>query len=177
VSSTTTRLTIWDLPTRIFHWAIVVLLPLNFWVLEPGESAHEWAGYTIAALLAFRLLWGVCGSANARFSSFWPTPRRLMHHWAQLKSRHFDPAGGHNPLGAIMILLMLSLLGVVAVSGWMQGLDRFWGEDWVQVLHEYAANTLMIAAAIHIPSVLLMSRYTRLRLVRTMLLGWRPAQH
>lgn len=157
---------------RIFHWSTATLVLLNYWLLE--DDPHEWVGYAVAALLAIRLVWGVVGSHNARFSTFFPTPERLRHHWRQLRTRQFDPHEGHNPLGALMILLMLLLLATIAVSGWMQGLDRFWGEDWVQNLHSYAADTLMIAVSIHVAAVLVMSRYSGLALVRTMISGRRP---
>ncbi|MFT3931378.1 MAG: cytochrome b/b6 domain-containing protein [Spongiibacteraceae bacterium] len=169
------RVTIWDLPVRVFHWSVATLFLLNYWVLEAGETPHEWVGYAIGALLFFRIIWGFIGSPNARFANFWPTPTRLRHHWQQLKTRDFNAAEGHNPLGALMIFFILTLLAITAISGWMQGLDRFWGEDWVEDLHEIAANTLMAAVTIHVAAVIVMSRISGLRLIRTMLFGWRPA--
>lgn len=166
---------IWDLPVRLFHWSVAALFLLNYWLLEAGDLPHEWAGYTIAALVLLRCVWGFIGSHNARFASFFPTPRRLRQHWRELRARYFDPAAGHNPFGALMILLMLTLLLLTAVSGWMQELDAFWGEDWVQLLHGYFADILMGAVAIHVAAVLLMSRFSGLALVRTMITGRRPA--
>lgn len=168
------RIAIWDPLVRLFHWGTAALVLANYWLLEGGESPHRWAGYAIAALLAVRIVWGFVGSRNARFASFAPTPARLRTHWRRLRERRFDAHEGHNPLGALMILLLLTLLAVTAVSGWMQGLDRFWGEDWVQDLHEYAANTLIAAVVVHVVAVVAMSRFTGLRLIRTMLSGRRP---
>lgn len=165
---------VWDPLVRVFHWLTATLIVTNYWLLEAGEDAHEWVGYVVLALLAVRILWGFIGSSNARFVNFWPTPARLTHHWRELRSRQFDPAQGHNPAGAVMILLLMTLIAVTAISGWMQDLDYFWGEDWVEQLHEYAANTLMAAAAIHVCAVVLMSRYSGLGLVRTMVTGKRP---
>lgn len=175
MASRVRELVIWDPWVRIFHWGTASLFLLEYWWLEGGEAPHEYAGYAIGALLTLRLIWGGIGSRNARFSSFWPTPARLGRHLRQLRQRQFDPTEGHNPLGALMILLMLLLLALTAVSGWMQGLDPFWGEDWVARLHEYAANSLMWAVGLHVSAVLLMSRYSGLRLVRTMISGRRPA--
>jgi cytochrome b len=166
---------VWDPLIRGFHWLTATLIVANYWLLEAGEDAHEWVGYVILALLAARITWGFIGPLNARFSGFWPTPARFARHWQEMRSRRFDPAQGHNPAGAMMILLLLTLIAITAVSGWMQGLDRFWGEDWVEQLHEYAANTLMAAAAVHVCAVIVMSRYTGLRLVRTMITGRRAA--
>ena len=160
---------------RLFHWSVAALFLLNYWLFEAGDPPHEWAGYTIAALVLLRCVWGFVGSQHARFASFFPTPKRLRQHWRELRERHFDPTAGHNPLGALMILLMLTLLLLTAVSGWMQELDAFWGEDWVQVLHSYSADVLMAAVAIHVAAVLLMSKISGLALVRTMISGRRPA--
>jgi len=167
------ELVVWDPWVRVFHWGTASLFLLDYWWLEGGETPHEYVGYAIAALLVSRLIWGGVGSRNARFSSFWPTPTRLRRHLQQLRQRRFDPAEGHNPLGALMILLMLLLLALTVVSGWMQGLDRFWGEDWVALLHEYSAHSLMGAVGLHVSAVLVMSRYSGLRLVRTMITGRR----
>jgi len=164
---------VWDPLLRTFHWLNAVLVSANYWWLEPGDTAHEWVGYGVLALLAIRIVWGFAGPPNARFASFWPTPRRLAAHWQDLRERRFDPAQGHNPVGALMILLLLSLLALTAISGWMQGLDRFWGEDWVQQLHKYAATVLMTATAVHVGAVLVMSRYTKLGLIRAMITGRR----
>jgi cytochrome b len=166
-------ITIWDPVVRIFHWTTAALFIANYWLLEAGEAAHRWAGYAVAALLIVRIAWGFVGSTNARFASFLPTPARLRRHWQQLHSRRFNAVDGHNPAGALMILFMLLLLAVTATSGWMQGLDRFWGEDWVEQLHQIAANTLMVAVVIHVGAVVVMSRYTRLSLIRAMITGRR----
>lgn len=162
---------VWDPLIRLTHWTTAALFLLTYWVLEPGETAHEWVGYAILALLVVRIVWGFVGSPNARFASFWPTRARLVRHWQDLRHRRFDPAQGHNPAGALMILLMLALLALTGISGWMQGLDRFWGEDWVEQLHEYAANTLMVLVAIHVCAVVIMSRYSHQQLIRTMVTG------
>ncbi|MET0378763.1 MAG: cytochrome b/b6 domain-containing protein [Spongiibacteraceae bacterium] len=172
--STRRYVTVWDPLVRIFHWSVATLFLLNYWLLEPGETLHEWAGYAIAGLLVIRIVWGWAGSHNARFASFWPTPTRLRRHVQQLRKREFDPTEGHNPLGALMIFFLLSLLALTAVSGWMQGLDRFWGEDWVEQLHEYTATTLMVAVVLHVGAVILMSRFSGLSLIRTMISGRRP---
>jgi cytochrome b len=164
---------VWDPLIRVFHWTTAALFIANYGLLEAGETVHEWVGYAVAALLTLRIVWGFAGSPNARFASFWPTPTRLAQHWQRLRDRRFDPAEGHNPFGALMILLMLLLLAIIATSGWMQGLDRFWGEDWVEQLHEYAANTLMAAVLVHVGAVIVMSRYTGLNLIRTMITGRR----
>ncbi len=169
---------VWDPLVRIFHWATAGLFMADYWLLEPGGAPHDWAGYALAALLLVRIIWGFAGPRNARFVTFWPTPARLRLHWHRLRSRDFDPHEGHNPIGALMILSLMVLLAVTAISGWMQGLDRFWGEDWVQRLHEYSADAIMVLVVIHVAGVLVVSRIAGYSLIRTMIHGRRavPAE-
>lgn len=164
---------VWDRFIRIFHWSTAALFLANFWWLEAGEDAHEWAGYTLAALLLARLIWGFIGPTNARFSDFLPTPARLRHnieHFAQHQLRHRDDSR-HSPLGGLMVLFLLGGLLVTAVSGWMQELDAFWGEDWVQNLHVWSANAVMVAVVVHVAAVLVIQHKYRVALLRGM--GWR----
>lgn len=163
----------WDRFVRVFHWSNAALVCLTYFWLEGGEQPHEWTGYAIAALLAARISWGFIGSANARFAAFFPTPSRLreyLHHGfpAALRGSRLH-SDGHNPLGAVMIFTLLLLLAVCSVTGWMQTTDRWWGEEWVQALHESSAHTLMICAGTHVLAVLLMQRISGAPLVRRML--------
>ena len=79
------ELVVWDPWVRIFHWSTASLFLLDYWLLEGGEPPHEYVGYAVGALLVLRLIWGLIGSRNARFSNFWPTPARLaarsMQRW------------------------------------------------------------------------------------------------
>jgi cytochrome b len=161
---------IWDRFVRLFHWSVAALFLLNFWVLEAGDPPHEWAGYAIAGLVVARIGWGFCGPANARFASFFPTPARLRDTLQNFSARCRDHRG-HNPLGGLMILLLLAGLLLTAVSGWMQGLDAFWGEDWVENLHEWTADTLMVAVVVHISAVLIIQTRFRVPLIRAMIRG------
>lgn len=170
------EVSVWDSFVRLFHWSIVTLFLLNFWLLEDGESAHEWVGYSIGGLLLARVLWGFFGTHNARFSSFFPTPNRLRVHAQELRQGSHDPAMGHNPLGGLMVLFLISMLALTVVSGWMQTLDQFWGVDWVEELHEWAANITMIAVVVHVSAVILMGRVLGIQLIRPMITGKRRVE-
>ncbi|MBF0470392.1 MAG: cytochrome b/b6 domain-containing protein [Gammaproteobacteria bacterium] len=112
------RLRVWDLPTRIFHIALILSVTTawfsqEFW----GESMqwHHWNGLFLLSILLTRIGWGFVGSTTARFSHFVPTPKRL---WRYLKGDHSAaPEVGHNPLGALSVLLILVLLLLMTVSG------------------------------------------------------------
>lgn len=162
---------VWDRFVRLFHWALVSAVLLNQFVLEEGESPHEWAGYLAAGLVVARIVWGFIGSRHARFADFFPTPSRLWRHLQALRSGQPEHHWGHNPLGAVMMFLLMGLVLALGVTGWMQGLDAFWGEEWLQDLHETLADALLLAAALHAAAALLMGRIERTRLVKAMVTG------
>ena len=173
MNQTTTfeRVHVWDRFVRVFHWALVICILLNFFVLEEGEPPHEWAGYLAVGLVLLRIVWGFVGSQHARFSDFFPTPTRLRRHVSALLSGHHPEYVGHNPLGALMMLALMSLVVLLGVTGWMQGLDAFWGEEWLQELHEELAEALLLAALAHAAAALIMGRLERVRLIRAMITG------
>ena len=109
---------VWDAPTRLFHWAIVVLLGVS-WLAESRGwmQVHFLSGYSIIALLLFRLAWGFVGSETSRFSRFLKSPVAALRHLAHLHRREPDTEIGHNAAGGWMVLLLLGLLTVQAGTG------------------------------------------------------------
>lgn len=167
---------VWDLFVRIFHWSVVVIFMLDFWLIEDDGawSLHRMLGYALAGLVLMRIIWGFIGSHTARFASFFPTLKRIKNHLNDLKQRTVDPHEGHNPLGGAMVILLLTLLIVISLSGWMQTWDRFWGEEWLEEIHELAANITLFLVGIHVAAVVIMTKVTGIPLLRTMLTGKRP---
>lgn len=172
-SSSTPRppVRVWDPFVRLFHWSLVSCVLLNQFVLEEGESLHELAGYIAAALVGARLVWGFIGSRHARFVNFFPTPARLRAHIQGLLAGQMPHHDGHNPLGALMMLALMALVLALGLTGWMQGLDAFWGEEWLQELHEWLANGLLAAAALHALAAIVMGKLERVGLVQAMITG------
>ncbi|MFN4103497.1 MAG: cytochrome b/b6 domain-containing protein [Tepidimonas sp.] len=82
-----------------------------------------------------------------------------------------DDHPGHNPLGALMMLLLMALVLALALTGWLQSTDALWGEEWVEELHEGLANTLLVAAGLHAAAAIVMGRLQRVHLVRAMITG------
>jgi cytochrome b len=169
------RVYVWDPVVRLFHWIVVVGVLLDYFVLEEGKTAHRYAGYVVAGALAVRLLWGFVGSRHARFADFLTTPRVALAHLAAVLRGRDRRYLGHNPAGAAMIVALMGLLAVTCLAGWMQGLDAFWGVEWVQELHEIAANLLVLLAAVHVVSALAESVVHRENLVLSMITGWKRA--
>jgi cytochrome b len=118
---------VWDLPVRLFHVLIIVLVAVQWWTGErldkpvtPGGwdpfLLHIWSGCSILALVLFRIIWGVVGSTTARFSHFVKGPLSVARYAGGLFSRR-TLAAGHNPLGGWSVLLMLAFLLALPLFG------------------------------------------------------------
>lgn len=114
------RVRIWDLAIRLFHWLLLVLVVTSFATAKIGGNAMTWhmySGYTILALIVFRVLWGLAGSRYALFSTFIRGPRET---WVALMATLHGTTtthAGHNPLGALSVVALLAALLTQAVSG------------------------------------------------------------
>ena len=170
-ASPATARPVWDRFVRVFHWTLVSCVLLNSFVLDDGEDLHQWVGYLASALVVTRIVWGFIGSKHARFADFFPTPGRLMRHLRGMFSGQPEMHWGHNPLGAVMMLVLMALVLTLGVTGWMQSLDAFWGEEWLQEVHEWLANGLLLAAGLHAAAAVMMGRVERVNLVRAMVTG------
>jgi len=167
----TTSRPVWDVFVRLFHWGLVGCVLLNFFVVDDGETLHRWLGYVASALVVWRVLWGFVGSAHARFSDFFPTPARVKAHLRELFSGRPRRHWGHNPIGALMVIALMGMVLALGVSGWMQTLDIFWGEEWLQDLHEALGEILIAMVGVHATAVLVMGRLERTRLIKAMVTG------
>lgn len=162
---------VWDPFVRVFHWSLVACVILNYFVVEDGETLHQWLGYIATALVAARIVWGFVGTRHARFSDFFPTPQRLLRHLRQVASGQPDFHPGHNPVGALMMLALITLVLSLGLTGFLQTTDAFWGVEWMQELHEVLASTLIAMAGLHALAAIVMSRVERINLVAAMVTG------
>jgi cytochrome b len=111
---------VWDLPVRLFHWVLVVLLVSQVVTGRIGGSLmpfHAYCGYAVLVLVVFRILWGFAGSTHARFVSFLAGPAATARFAVRLFSRKAVPQVGHNPLGGWMVVALILCLGLQAASG------------------------------------------------------------
>ena len=114
------RRPVWDLPLRLFHWALVALAVFSYATAKLGGAWTEWhmrSGYSILALLLFRIAWGFAGSGTARFATFVRGPRAAAAYLRQWREGNRPRVAGHNPLGGWMVLAFLAILLTQAVSG------------------------------------------------------------
>ncbi|WP_297365468.1 cytochrome b/b6 domain-containing protein [Thauera sp.] len=164
-------LRVWDPFVRVFHWSLVACVILNFFVVEDGETLHQIVGYTASALVVARLVWGFVGSEHARFANFFPTPARLRTHLAAIRAGGHDFQPGHNPVGALMMLALMALVLALGLTGLLQTTDAFWGEEWLEEIHEALAASLIALAGIHAAAAIVMGRLERVNLIGAMITG------
>ncbi len=159
---------VWDLPVRLFHWVLVVLLLAQIVTGKIGGElmpVHVYCGYTVLVLVVFRILWGFAGSTHARFASFIAGPRATFRFAVRLFSRQAVPQVGHNPLGGWSVLLLVLSLALQAGSGLFanDGLETFGPlVKWVSLdtsnvlteFHRLNFKILAVLSVLHILGVL-----------------------
>lgn len=165
---------VWDPLVRIFHWALVAAFFSAYTLGDDGGTVHQALGYGVLGLVAFRLLWGVFGTRYARFSSFVPTPGKLVAYLKDLVARREARHLGHNPAGAVMILALLLMLIGTGTTGWLLS-DLYWGSERVEDLHEAFANGTLVLVGLHVAGVVFSSLRHHENLVRAMFTGRKRA--
>lgn len=167
------RILVWDLPVRVFHW-LLVLSFAGAWLSAESERwrlLHVSLGYTMAGLVAFRLVWGVVGSRHARFASFVRGPVAAWTYVTDLLHGRAPHHSGHNPAAALAIVGLLGLAIAVVASGWAMYEDVAAGGEWLEEVHEAAATAMLALVGLHLLGVLVGSLAHRENLVAAMWTG------
>lgn len=169
-----TRILVWDLPTRIFHWSLAASFAIA-WLSAESErwrDVHLVAGYAFLALIAFRLVWGIAGTRYARFTEFIRGPAAICRYLRSLLSGRPEHHVGHNPAGGLAIVLLLGLGLLTGLSGWAayNEVGGPWGEA-LEDLHEAFANGMLAVVLVHIVGVVVSSLAHRENLIRAMITG------
>jgi cytochrome b len=169
------RILVWDVPTRVFHWLLVLSFSGAYLTAESERyrDIHVLLGYTMLGLLTFRLMWGFVRTRYARFSSFVFKPAEIFAYIFTLikgKPTHFT---GHNPAGSLAIWLLLSLGIATGISGVLIFQDI--GGDVMEEMHELFSNGMLAVVFIHIGGVVVSSLMHRENLVRSMITGFKTA--
>jgi cytochrome b len=198
----TPEVIVWDLLVRLFHWTLVVAFCAAYFTQgEPFEAlqdqmdgewlqtVHVWAGYTIASLLLFRLLWGFTGPRHARFGDFVRGPGVVFAYVKDVLTLRAPRHLGHNPAGgAMIVVLLLSLTCAVAAGLALYGADKGLGPlagwladasdstvDAIKETHEFFANFTLLLVAGHLVGVVWESLLHRENLARAMITGRKRA--
>lgn len=170
-SEITTGRLVWDLPTRVFHWSLALSF-LGAWLTSESEYWKLWHvsfGYSMALLIAFRLIWGMVGTRYARFSQFVSGPTAVLAYFRSWLARRPAHYVGHNPAGALAILAILGVSVALVASGYASYEEI--GGEWLSEIHETLADLLMAIVLLHIAAVILTSLAHKENLVRAMLTG------
>jgi cytochrome b len=184
---------VWDLPTRVFHWSLALLVITAVITVHVGGNAMTWhfrAGYAVIALLGFRIVWGLVGGRWSRFASFVYAPATVLRYLRgdHRAGDHFEV--GHNPLGSFSVFGLLGILllqvstGLFSddeiassgplvkfVSGKVSSLATSWHAD-------FGAVIIYVLVGLHVAAILYYRRRKSLDLVTPMVLGDKllPAQ-
>jgi cytochrome b len=191
------KVRVWDPIIRIFHWGLVVAFAIAWLTADELQPVHEIAGYAIAGLVAFRLIWGLVGSRYARFTQFLRGPATTLAYLGDMARGRERRYLGHNPAGAAMIVALLLTLSGTAFTGWlMEEPSRVamlpdlpqiiapaqadddsdqgeYGEveGSLKAVHETFANLMLLLVALHLGGVVLASFRHHENLARAMVTG------
>ena len=180
---------VWDLPLRLFHWVLVLLVVLQVVTASIGGNAleyHALGGYAILSLVLFRIAWGFLGGTHARFADFVRGPATVLAQSKALMSNAAVVHRGHNPLGGWSVLAMLASLLVQASTGLFANDDvmmegplvkhvsgRF--SETATAIHDINAIVLLTLISLHVLAVLFYLLGKKQNLIVPMLSGRKPA--
>ena len=187
----TNRVKVWDLPVRVFHWLLVLLLIFQYVTWKTTYMTwHVYGGYAILVLLLFRVIWGFVGSTHARFGDFLYGPKAIIDYIKTLPRRQAAKFPGHNPLGGLSVLAMLLLTLVQVGAGLFANDDvltegplRQYVSDetsaWLTTVHRYNFYVLLTVIGVHVAAVLYYLFYKSENLVAAMFTGYKtlPSSH
>ena len=193
---------VWDLPLRAFHWLLFLSI-VGLWVTGKSDADYmdwltrhfdvtwmEWhfrIGYFVIGLLLFRIIWGFVGPRHARFVNFVPGPATFFRYFAGVLKRDSKPAVGHNPMGAVMVLVLLASIGLQAFTGLFTSDDIVWAgpynsavssalADKMGAIHHENYEILLVLVGLHLAAIIYYAIWKRQRLVPAMVTGLKPAK-
>lgn len=180
------RAKLWDGPTRIVHWALVILIGFAWWSVKANQTEwHLWAGYGILGLIVFRLIWGFVGSSSARFTTFVKGPAKTLAYAKTLSKRSVTDMAGHNPLGGWSVVAILAAIISQVVTGLfsvdVDGLESGPLSDRVSFetgrlfakWHHLSFTAIKLLVVLHLTAIVFYALYKRTNLIVPMITGFR----
>ncbi|MBU1236067.1 MAG: cytochrome b/b6 domain-containing protein [Gammaproteobacteria bacterium] len=177
-----TRIQVWDLPLRLFHWLLAAAVAVAFISAKVGGNAMVWhgrAGLAVIGLIVFRIIWGFIGSTHARFANFVRGPSAIRAYlrgeWNGL---------GHNPLGALSVLVLITLFALEATTGLFANDDiSYQGYLYALVgadlssrltgIHKLFEPAMIGLVALHLAAIAYYLRVKKHNLAIPMVTGWK----
>ncbi len=178
------KVKVWDLSTRFFHWAMVVLMVLLWWSADAGEMQwHQIFAYSLLILIGFRLLWGLFGSDTAKFSHFVHHPKVVLAYLKNVRSKGVSVVLGHNPMGGYMVIALITFISLQLVTGLFATDDVFTEgplysyvssdtSTFLTWLHKMNFNVILLLIVVHVLAVVVHAVKGD-RLVGAMLSGYK----
>jgi cytochrome b len=166
---------VWDPLLRVLHWTLVLSVAAA-WITTGWWSAwHQPSGYLAAGVVGIRVVWGFVGPGEARFTHFVRGPRATLRYVSLLRAGQAPRSFGHNPLGAWMALALMATTLALALTGWLYTTDRFWGDVWLDWLHQALAWSVVVLVSLHVAGVVFTGRRYGENLVAAMFTGRKRA--
>jgi len=171
---------VWDFPTRIFHWAMALVVGVA-WVSSEGSSSifsiHVYAGTLLLGFVVFRAIWGVIGSRHALFTDFVRGPDTVKDYAKRLMIFRPPHMVGHNPLGGWMVMALLAIIVLSVISGLMAHKGSYVGPlahiggGWFGETHGFFVNLLGFLIFAHVAGVFIHGFISSENLPRAMITG------
>jgi cytochrome b len=182
---------VWDFSIRLFHWSLVILIGFLWWSGTEGEEMdnHVLAGYSVLALISYRIIWGFLGSHHAKFVNFVRSPIKTIKAIPEVISVRSDSHYvGHNPIGGWMVVLLILALMAQGITGlgttddiFIDGpLVAYLDDDLISLfssLHHQIADLLIALVILHLAAVLYHDAIKRERLIKAMVTGIKYSPH
>ena len=181
IQKPTNKIKVWDLPTRVFHWALAIGFVVSFASAKMGEmDLHSTSAVYILGLLIFRLIWGFAGSVTARFAHFIPSIFKLKAYLRQKEP--FEDHVGHSPLGALAVVVLLLLMLFQLLTGLVADDDIYTAgplremvsdslSDWATSSHSLLSDILLGFVILHIAAVFFYWLVKKQNLIKPMITG------
>ena len=180
---------VWDPAIRIWHWLLVITVTSG-WLLGEFRSFsimqwHMYAGYATGVLLLLRLVWGLVGPVSVRLRSLVVTPSRLSEYIGKMFRREPSGVAGHNPIGALSVILMLLLLSLQVLTGLFSEDDALFFDGplastvsgstriTITAIHGMLSEIILIVVLLHISAILFYLIWKRENLIKAMFTGWK----
>lgn len=182
-----TRVKVWDGWVRLWHWSIVFLIPFSYLTARAHKwDWHMYSGYALLTLVSFRILWGLVGSEPARFLTFVRSPFAAFAHLAKARREDGpDRELSHNPAGAWMVVILITLLLTQAVTG-LFAYDQIFTygplarqvsedtRDLATYIHIRVINFIFAVIVLHILAIIWYRLFKGHDLVQAMMIGTKP---
>lgn len=142
--------TLWNKSIRLIHWAVAISIILNLFFLEEGDDIHRWIGYGAVGFVLWRFYLGIKGPEHVKFRDFPLSYSDFIIFFQNPFRKSPKDFKGHNPGASLTYILMWLSVIALGVSGYMMGLDRFWGDETLEEIHIRVSTFLKILILLHL---------------------------